>query len=72
MTSSYNNEHVYPVLKIYKNITLVLNINENIDKSSGGNRTPLRRERVVFKKHANLNSKHFDSVTINSVSEDNT
>ena len=72
VTSSYNNKHVDPVLKVYKNCPMMLNSNKNMEKNGGGNGTPVKFKRIVLKKHATLNSKNWDSIPINSISEDNT
>ena len=50
----------------------MLNSNKNIEKIGGGNETPVKFKRIVLKKYATLNSKNWDSIPINSVSEDDT
>ena len=50
----------------------MLGSNKNIDKHGSRNGTPVKLEIVVPKKNATLNGKNWDSISINSVSEDDT
>ena len=72
VTSSYNYKHVDPVLKVYNNCPMMLNSNTNIEKNGGGKGTPVKFKRIVLKKNKTLNSKSWDSIPINSGSENKT
>ena len=41
-----------------------------MEKNGGGNGTPVKFKRIVLKKDATLNIKNWDSIPINSVSEE--
>ena len=60
VASPYNNNHVDPVLKVYKTIPMILNSNKNIEKNGGGNKTPVKFKRIFLKKDATLNSNDWD------------
>ena len=49
---------------------MMLNSNKNMEKNGGGNGTPVKFKIIVFKKDKTLNSKNWDSIPINSISED--